>query len=164
METQILELQSFGLDVLRDINQRVSDMTAKQWDHFDPNSIRSAFHKWSIEAKKMAGGIKKDKKAAISKELERGMWKMWIPRLHRIVEDSPPVDDITGHPLPGVRQRYTDVYDKPGTAVEERLNVLGITKESSVSDFGWWTSSSEVSLIVKWANSYRIQSFLETGT
>ncbi|MBK9337489.1 MAG: hypothetical protein IPM98_13335 [Lewinellaceae bacterium] len=84
-------------------------------------------------------------------QLERGMWAMWLPSLK------------------GTRWRTfkEDAYEVPAYAdptvpVEDRLDYLGISKESGVGKFrGTWTSEDEVKKVITWADSYKQPKFID---
>ncbi|ONI76405.1 hypothetical protein ALI144C_37845 [Actinosynnema sp. ALI-1.44] len=122
----------------------------KEWDNFDLDKQRVSHTEWLAQADLLRGQAELPPVEFMARELERGFWAHWAPAL-RVFEPEP--TDPTGKDL-------RKVYKSPGTAVEARLDELGITKESGVGDFGWWTTDAEIDQLISWANGYQVRPFM----
>ena len=105
---------------------------------------------WLAKADLLAGDAKLPPVETMARELERGFWARWAPAL-RIYEPEP--TDPSGKDL-------KRVYTSPSTPVEARFDALGITKESGVDDFGWWTSEAEIDKVIAWAAGFAVKPFI----
>jgi len=79
--------------------------------------------------------------AGLIRELEIGLWANWVKKLRYQVN--------TENQYRGTTSTYT-ARDSPGGIVEKHVTAL--TGEDF--DFGWWTTGSEVDIIVDWGHSW----------
>jgi hypothetical protein len=138
--------------VLRYVNRLIKYLMALPacvWDGFDRDRQEQAHRAWldtlPVPIELPENLAQRDAlKQAIADELERALWKNWLPRLRTIRVDS--FREFEGPPRV--------VFLKPTVPVENRLDALGITEASGVGDFGSFTSQAEIEMVVEWARAY----------
>jgi hypothetical protein len=86
----------------------------------------------------------------MSDELERGIWAAWMPGLQgrRMVT------------IRGVEGTMADDYKSVGSAIEERLDKLGILKMANVQIQFWQSAEFEDRKLIAWAQGYKVKSLL----
>ena len=85
----------------------------------------------------------------MARELERGF--QWAPALK--TSYIPSAERMTG-------RNKAITYESPTTPVEQRMDAVGITKDSGVENFGWWTSDEEIQKVITWANGFTATAFV----
>ena len=104
---------------------------------------------WLAKADLLAGDAKLPTVDAMARELERGF--QWAPALK--TSYIPSAERITG-------RNKAITYESPTTPVEQRMDAVGITKESGVDDLGWWTSEAEIDKVIAWAAGFAVKPFI----
>ncbi len=107
--------------------------------------FRREIEAWTQRSNRLSGGAGLPEVEIMAQRLERDFWAEWIKQ-NLVSQGRSPRTGLTHN-----------TYFSPGGAVEARLNALGITRDSGVGDFGWWTSDGEVAQLVIWARAYRVQ-------
>lgn len=95
--------------------------------------------------------------AELTKDLERGFWAGWIPRLkgYRTVR-LPSVDEFGVSDPNGSMSYKVDTFDTWFSSdLKKRLTLLIPLEGIGVGKDGlWWVSENDVKLLISWANSF----------
>ncbi|MEX0271930.1 DUF4157 domain-containing protein [Leptolyngbyaceae cyanobacterium UHCC 1019] len=126
-------------------------------DRASLDRFRNRIEAWTQESLRLRGGSNLPDIETMARRLECGFWARWIQQ-NLITRER----ERVGYDEFGVEEHIPahDEFHSPGSAVEARLNLLGITRDSGVSDFGWWTSDAEIRQLVTWAGGYQPQPFI----
>ena len=140
-------------EYVQQVVKKLEDQTMVVWDTFDPEKQKKIYFE-KLGGSKLAQVPNLPNVASMQKELERAMWAKWLPSLKRIEKQWRGGMHTGGY-------RDTTVYDDPTSPVEDRLDKLGISKESGVGKLrGSWTWEDEVKKLISWANSYKQPTFI----
>jgi hypothetical protein len=132
------------------------------WDTYDEQKQVAGYQEWVKKADLLSGDDKLPSIEEMAAELERGFWSRWAPAL-KIVASTFQAPEASADPEHQERYPKTNIYDfiSPGSAIEKRWDILGVTKASGVGEFGWWTSETEIDQVVNWAIAYKVKSFMD---
>jgi hypothetical protein len=128
------------------VRARLFESELERFDTVTPKRLEAEMNKWLKRNKFMVEPKVQDQKE-MQNEIERGIWAKWVPCLKVIIPSGP-------------RTLAVELYEKPGTPVEARLNKLGITAEAGIGKtFGWFTSQPELEKLAAWARSFSPKKF-----
>ena len=129
------------------------------WDGYDEAHQREQFDSWLSQASLLKGEESLPDRVTMEFELVRAFWAEWVQGLAiRTLGYAPSVFGY-GKKHPGDIYNLTK-YSYPGRVVEARLDELRIAEEAGISDFGWWTSETEIDKLVAWGRAYKIRPFV----
>lgn len=110
----------------------------EKWDGYDEAKQQKEYSDLEARADALAGGDKLPSVDDMADELERGIWAKWMPGL----------------------KSSQFLMTKVSSAVEERLDKLGILRVADVAIHFWQSADYEDKKLIAWANGYKVKDFL----
>jgi hypothetical protein len=117
------------------------------WEGYDEKEQLAELEDMMREADLMAGRKFLPTDEEMADELERGIWAQWMPQLNR------------GTKIVGKADRVVTEYDGVGSAIEERLDKLGILRMANVSIHWYHSAESEDTQLIAWAQRYKVKDY-----
>lgn len=144
---RLKQAEESAYNYFKEMNDALLKTKPEEWESYDEAKQLAEYDAWFKKADLIAAGNKFPSVDEMARELERGFWAKWAPALKQMR-------------LQGRTDKEYAEYASPGFAVEERWDILGITKESGVGDFGWWTSDEEIEKVLNWAKGHKVKEFV----
>jgi len=152
-------------DRFGDIQSEYASFPLEKWDDYTEEKQLADFKAWLKEADTLAGKDDLPSIDVMADELERGIWALWVPRLRtkfiydRLGSRIDKTERMSERVNAGELKEGYD-YASVGSAIEERLNKLGILKMANVQIHWYQSADTEDKKLIAWAQGYKVKSFL----
>lgn len=124
---------------------KIKSLPDEAWAKYDDQKFQKAYQKWQQEADKLASVNDLPSESAMTDELERFIWALWMPSLKVTKVISGGCNEAGCW-----ESEEVDVYEPLTKPVNERLVALGIeTKEQTD-----WRRDKEDQMLIAWAEKY----------
>jgi hypothetical protein len=119
-----------------------------EWDGYDEKKQRAELDDLLRQAGTLAGEEDLPSPDDMAEELERGIWAQWMPQLKRVKYYA---SKAGGGPK--------DDYASVGSAIEKRLDKLGILDMADVTIHWYHSAEPEDRKLIAWAQGYKVKEF-----
>jgi hypothetical protein len=153
LKSQIHKMATPALMSLKTLQDKVTGLTDKLddpdtpwelWENFDNMNAKLAYQEFKRQADELAGSKDLPDVKTMTDDMEKYIWALWVPRLHRKEWGW----STPGGPGGGMVIR--DAYDRLRAPIDDRLVALHIETEDQTDD----DRETEDKRLIKWSEGY----------
>jgi hypothetical protein len=140
---------------ISDLDDAIDAAPLEKWDDFNELLFRTVIDRaWENLPLGMAENTDEKDVDAMARDLERGMWAKWMPRLKSVSRLTSGGDVYNWGYSEDVGKEITS-YEGVKSPVEVRFKELNILSEAGLDGIHWYNSAdSEDTKLISWANRY----------
>jgi hypothetical protein len=138
-----------------DQQDKIEATPLEAWDNWDEVAAQKAYDDvWKKLPQGMAENTTEKDIEAMAIDLERGMWAIWMDRLHTVSIMTSGGDAYNWGYSDDVGKKV-DTYEGVSGPIADRFQALGILRDAGTTISMWHSAESEDRKLLAWAQRYK---------